>query len=441
MLKNPTIPHHNSGYFFRCEQMNFSQDGIVQTRHVISLYNPLGIPVLITPIAEQLSFTMSLDGEYSSWRANEIHLWGVTHFLNWLLEAGILDLKLVTQEHISQYLKSYADTKLTSGKFPSRQSVRTRSIAVAHFGVLLAKEYHANIAPANLLKPVPVSTNNRSKVVDTCRIVPTCKDETYEIIQLYRDMPRNILPHFVAAARLHDPELEFAIILCARMGLRTGEVANLRDKTDPRGPGIRYQMECGEPVSFEVDLRAEYRMRSDDTYVGGIKRHNFRVCYPYYVKEVFDAYKRHLLLITDKPHEDGITPLFLNLNRSNGVYKTVTAASLRSRINRLFWKWVLPALEKDPDPHCQRFFHIMKNRTWGPHAFRHYHAVDLVVTFHVSAAELKGYRGDKSITSAEHYLEHKEIFRGFYIRSSEHLGSMITNGTTAHLLPSMNKGE
>ena len=136
--------------------------------------------------------------------------------------------------------------------------------------------------------------------------------------------------------------------------------------------------------------------------------------YPKFLNIVYHFYKVHLELVRDK-NIDANFPMFVNrkCSRSNNVYHGMTVSGYRERIGKLFHNYVLPAVRNSPDKDLQMFYYQMQGHSWGAHSFRHWFTVFLVLDG-CTDVEVKDYRGDRSLLSAQAYLERKGELQKLY---------------------------
>lgn len=246
---------------------------------------------------------------------------------------------------------------------------------------------------------------------------------------LLRDMPISIADRIIQMAEIYDPELCFPIVLQLYGGLRTGEICNVRRKESPYGPGVILELikltdknggkylKC---ISFQIDLRQEYMLRSDGANVGKIKKERYSSIYGPLVDIVYKYYNKHLELIKDKPCEN-TKPMFLlkNRDKKTNTYLAMTKKSYVKRVLNLMNNYVVPSLKDDADSDLALFYHHYQFHTWGPHAFRHWFTVFLLFNGVDDVVTLMDLRGDKSPLSAQDYLKRKGILMETYKKSMD----------------------
>ena len=225
--------------------------------------------------------------------------------------------------------------------------------------------------------------------------------------EVMREIPEAAVPMLMEEIQKHDPMICFAVILQAYAGLRASECMNLRREDSPLSitPGIEIRY-IGTYVSeIYVDLTHEYHMRSDGVDVGKIKRDTDRLTliYPKNNRIVFDAYKKHLMLLSEMPYEKDYAPLFVSAGG-----KAMTTETYQKRFNRVVKEYLCPRLLKEADPQLTAFGQALLIHHFPSHGLRHYFSVHLALDG-LDAAQIKSYCGDRSVDSAVVYLQKKGI--------------------------------
>ena len=214
---------------------------------------------------------------------------------------------------------------------------------------------------------IMTSEHEKKKVIDY-KIKVRYGDKKRRDNRLLRDMPLEIVERFIKMSQIYDPELTFAIVLMAYVGLREGEVCNVRRKESCYGPGIIIKYgdgfnsidgvyrKCNCYDAIEIDLKDTLIMRSDGKSVGEIKRERMQPVYTGYIDIVSNYYEKHIEMIAHKPCEE-FKPMFLCKNkiRKTGKYMAMTKSALRDRINKLFLEHVLPSLKNDKNYKCRTY--------------------------------------------------------------------------------------
>lgn len=394
--------------------------------------------VRFTDYADKLIYRRRKDFNVFSGDVGELYI--VCQLLNFVLIKmfkiyRIRDVRDITFDMLQQWLDEYSSTKLPSGFFPTMESVRKHRRVACIFGWMLCHDGQRDGKPMRYLKKVDLITSNYVTVPADSFHIKNRKTYEYHLFchffnedmglqKLNRDMPLCIIERFVKIAEIYDPELVLAIVLASYIGLREGEICNLRQNRSKYGASLIITRMYGEAVVLQVDLTKELLMRSDRIDVGGIKRENFRNALPSHVRIIDYYLQEHLQMIKDKPCEDSY-PLFLNRNKKNGVYMAMTKDGFRKRIMKLFEK-VLASCKDDPNLDLQRYYAEMTamDKQFGPHNFRHTGTVRAVLAG-VDESTLMGMRGDKSPRSAQTYTKNKGALYQRYMATEEMFANLI----------------
>ena len=344
----------------------------------------------------------------------------------------ITRISQITVMHARDYLMYFADKRTRSGGYPSHERVCEKRKQVSRFLIALIREGKSNIREEEIVNYHFVKNRKDSlngRFVPRYLIPIQYHDSSRGYKQLYRDMPLALADRLITMAETYDPEIAFALTLQLYVGLRSGEVCNIRQNTSVFGPCFRltygddFKMIC---TAIEIDLSKEYPLRSDGVSTGRIKKERKQGVFSLFVPEVESAYRRHLDLIRNKPVESSM-PMFLcrHPDRKSGKYMAMTNSGYRDRVQRLFYKHVLPSCRDDADPYMRAYYEEMQGHTWGTHGCRHWYTVSLVLNGVDNVAELMTYRGDRSPRSAMVYLERKGELNRRYAKAANKFGKMI----------------
>ena len=399
----------------------------------------------ITDIADYVLYCVPKD-IYIGAHGDEA-LYAVVQFLNYIFidcndVFHIDSICDVTKEMVASFISDYASGKITK-KDVSHKSIDKKRAVVSTFLETLCKSdiEMKHIRPGSLIRTKVIRTSNyivKTIPEYTIKIRYPKRDNPIQAVN--RDMPFSIMERFIKVSEIYDPEITFAIVLMAYVGLRLGEVCNVRQVESCLGKGIRFlygrplvQLINGEHTvrsiceSIEIDLRDTLPLRYDGISVGGIKRPRMQRVYSGFTSIVYTYYEKHLKLIKNKNLEPSL-PMFTSTrkDKNSGKYLALTKSALYLRIMRLFDNYLLPSLETDSDPDLQQFFYSMEYHSWGPHAFRHWFTCFLVVRCGVDEVTLQTLRGDKSPDSSKIYLERKGELERIYRGASETLGNRIS---------------
>ena len=423
------------GYHYRVRETNVIENETIRKEPCIVIADDETRAILkVTPWADYILRPQTRD--YGLHTANLPALYAVVQFLNFIFidnsdTYGITSMSDITISMVYDFLKSYSNKELKNGKRPLRSSISQKRNAISLFLLELTNDKSIvmkNIKPSDLLNTAKLIRAEGEQSTIYQYKIHIAYDKTEQAVpQLWRDMPMDIVERFIKTAYDKDPEIALAIILMAYAGLRVSEICNLRRPDSCHAPNLLFMYSDfgDEADSLTINLTEIRQLRSDKKYVGGIKRPRNHPVAPSFANTIFQAYKFHLTITEDRVHEP-YGPLFITKYKSSktGKYLALTSPALRKRIIKLFNNYVLPSLENDANPEFRRFYSEMQNHTWGPHSFRHWFTVLLVLQGY-DRADVQTYRGDKSPESSERYLERKGSLERLAKESAERIGRMI----------------
>lgn len=372
----------------------------------------------------------------------------VCQFLNYVIidnydRYGIQSVTEVKVSMLADFLSAYIAGEING--VVSTNTIKKKRAAISNFLESLAHDESVHmqyIHVGDLIQYYSFTTSDHIRIVKPRYTLPLrFVDRGNPIPKLNRDMPPALIDRFVTLANEHDPEITFAIVLMAYAGLRIGEVCNMHRRGGSYSPSLRFTY--GQPqvvivngiaeskqtcTAIDIDLNDTLVLRSDGKSVGEIKRERLQPVHGECIKYIFSAYQSHIAQIKNKECEN-TNPMFLcqRRDRSTGKYMALTRDALRERIKRLFWNYVLPSCERDSNPDLQQFYYQMQDHTWGPHAFRHWFSVFLVVECKADHPTLQKMRGDRNPNSSLPYIEGKGVFGRTYHLASELEGKRIYN--------------
>lgn len=306
----------------------------------------------------------------------------------------------ISKEMLDAYFQDYAIEKLPDGRYRSRQSIEKCVAAVASFFRALCRNFdgYMSVTIDELyVEGAPSSRRGRSKKT----LTPNFKVRGAASLRtIFRDIPTTVFQVIINEAFIHTPEIAFAICLQAFAGLRPGEVCNIRQEHSPLGSGLIITTIEGIARKIELDLSAEYVLRSDGVRCGGIKTKRRQCVYPAFLPAFCKAYEFHKGFL-GTGFESEYCPMFVG--RSG---KAMTYHDYRSRFQRLVKEYVRPSLLEHSDPECRLYGQLLWENKLGPHSLRHWFSVQLVLMGE-DVAGLQYWRGDKNPESALVYLQNK----------------------------------
>ncbi len=446
MISDEEYAREVMNYRYRVRKTIYQEAGSVRSLSIIALIDcRTKLICQVSDYADYLIYRNNRDMSYKTSNTPGLH--AVCQFLNYVLIENYVKYRIraiedVTLQMFKDFLEDYAHSETKQGGRPSKESVLTKRNNISTFLAMLChykKSQMRFLREDELIGTKYVIRSNAYSKIETVdykvkvRYAEAHKTDN----KLLRDMPLEIVERFVKMALIYDPEFVFAIVLMAFAGLREGEVCNVRRLDSCFGPGLlisyndEYNEIDGEYKRSEefnsviIDLTDTLVMRGDGVLVGEIKRERKQAVHSSYTPIISEYYHKHMRLISKKSCEE-YGPIFLNKYKTSktGKYMAMTISSLRRRITSLFRTHVLPSCEKDLNPKFRMFYARMQNHSWGPHAFRYWFTVSLVL-MGCDEVTIQTLRGDRSPESSRHYLERKGELQRIYHQAVEILGIQI----------------
>lgn len=391
--------------------------------------------VKVTDYADYLTHKRLRDG--AMFPRNGAYTSAVAHFLNWILidnydRYRITDIREVTVDMVSDYIRQYAETELKTGGFPTIASVQSHRNAVCLFlGTMAQYKKMKHVRTDDLYTINQASySDGRITTIPVWRIPAKTMNAGTGYQKLMRDMPLAIAKRFIDCAEAYDPELVLPIVLSIFGGLRESEVTNLCRNDGILGECFRITRISGVCTGMEINLLQNRNLRSDGISVGSIKRKRRQALYEPFIPYIESKINAHIEMIKNRPCEPTM-PLFLSKEKKNGLYMAMTVDAYRKRVQALYWNHVLPSCKNDVDTDLALYYNIMigqnkRKHSWGAHAFRHLFTVMLVLTLPPgSVYTVQALRGDRSPKSAEDYLSNKGELERLYTKAVDRLIQMI----------------
>jgi len=163
----------------------------------------------------------------------------------------------ITKVHIDEFIQKYAITKLSNGKYRSKQSVEKCTDAVIKFFVNLIKKYdgYMLLIHRDLLieKNVLTKRGKIEKVYSPnfhIRIMPSHKT-------IFRDIPTKVFEILLNQAFINAKDIAFAICLQAFAGLRPSEALSVRQEHSPLGNGMTLTVNENTLSKVEIDCKRQ----------------------------------------------------------------------------------------------------------------------------------------------------------------------------------------
>lgn len=406
------LTNHFRFQLFPC---TYSREHRLVKRPMIAIVNTdTGVTVQLTTIADVAIYL----NDTSEFTTHKQDIFTIIQLLNYIFidhaeKYRICDLRDITLDMLQDFIYDYCNTLMPDGRYPTKRTIFSHRSTVCHFAYRLCEKYEMRSLKKEDIMHVRSYTdsNYRVKSMIEYHINVISHEQEIELKHLWRDMPAELIPKLIRTAQIYDPEMVLAITLGYRAGLREGEICSIRDEGSLFGKSILCDKLMGECRGITIDLTKDFILRPDGVETGNIKRKRRQVTYNKYVHEIYEAYRKHREIISNKPRRDTL-PLFVNRkkNRSTGYYEAMTTEGYHKRMNALM-KRLLPQLATDPNPVMQQFYLEMLGHSWGAHSLRHLFTVNLVVYENVDLPTLKLLRGDKSDEAAEAYLRNKGLLR------------------------------
>ena len=339
----------------------------------------------------------------------------IVPFLNYIYRyEGITTLDELTVDKVQRYLNAYGrcelpwDDELTSR---SEQTVKRCVNYVMDFLFLFItdRKGHCKMKTSDLFRTVE-RRDKRGKMIK--EHVPN-----FEIHYasnnnfIMRDVPNRAFDIILSHVLRYHPDLIGVIMLCAFVGLRPAEACNVRREDSPLGPGIQFIKIDGEVKDIFIDLKAE--MELGGTYVGGIKKHRVQQVCPISFPIFLRCYEQYMVWLEKQPCCE-TRPFSVN---SRGDAMTYDLYYLR--FTKMVKEELVPIFLSDDDPDVVVFGHMLTEHSLGPHCFRHWFTVQLVLSGITDPGTIMHWRGDKSPESAILYLNNKGELEKMYRKINE----------------------
>lgn len=397
-----------------------------------------GIPKQILDISLYIT---DIGDNSLSYKNSESYVRTVCELLNYVFidnrnKYQLSNLSEITKNIIEDFLNTQCNRLNKQGSPISKKTVDLKAYHLVTMIYSLSRynsKYFKYIKPTDIATIDKIFTDYKSKEVLHINLVYgnplQNRRETKTCKSLERDMPYKLVEKFILAARAFDPQLEFAIVLGCYAGLREGEICNVRRVGSIYGSGIEIVKNNSLISSMNINLQNVMELRKDGKSQGRIKRLRKVRIPECFIKNVYDAYQRHLKIINNIPCSNTL-PMFLNTRKTNGIYECMTISGYRKRIKKLLMKYILPNLQNSSNESEKIFFMNMLTKTWGAHAFRHWFSVALVLEGY-DEIMLQNARGDKSIKASEDYLRNKGELMKLYKQSSTRLQDIFRGDKNA----------
>ncbi|MBP3898796.1 MAG: site-specific integrase, partial [Mogibacterium sp.] len=344
----------------------------------------------------------------------------VVPMLNYLFfYEGIASLDAMTVDMVKRYLNAYGrcelpwDDEMTSR---SEQTVRRCIAYIMDFLVLFIEDRqgHCRIRKSDLYRSVD-GRDRHGRLIKGMKKVPVF--EVYYLDShksILRDVPNAAFDIMFSHIMRYHPELLGLVMLSAFAGLRPSEACNVRREDSPLGPGIIFTKMGGKVVDISIDLLEEFNLRSDVLPVGGIKKHRTQQINPIFTKIFLQSYELYTSWLNTQPCDEEYKPFSVN-TRGNAM----TYDLYYLRFTSMVKNELVPIFLKDDNPEVVLFGHLLTEHNLGPHCFRHWFTVQLVLSGITDPGTIQHWRGDRNPESAILYLNNKGELEKMYRRINE----------------------
>ena len=344
----------------------------------------------------------------------------VVPLLNYLfLYEGISSLDEMTVDMVKKYLNAYGRCELpwddeTTSR--SEQTVRRCVNYIMDFLILFIEDRkdRCNIKKRDLYRSVDIR-DKHGKMIKGGKKVPV-----FEVYyrgnhrSILRDVPNAAFDIMFSHIMRYHPELLGLVMLSAFAGLRPSEACNVRREDSPLGPGIIFTKLGGKIVDINIDLLEEFNLRKDMLPVGGIKKHRPQQVCPIFFNIFLQSYELYTSWLNKQPCDEEYKPFAVN-TRGNAM----TYDLYYLRFTKMVKEEIIPIFLKDENPDVVLFGHLLTEHNLGPHCFRHWFTVQLVLSGITEPGTIMHWRGDKNPESAILYLNNKGELEKMYRKINE----------------------
>lgn len=400
-----------------------SPDGMAYSRSFIVIKNSYGVIVRFTRLH---NFSGVYENRVFRPLASDAkaRLHYICMMLNYILIDHYDNFKIdhvfqVTKDALICFFMDYALGKKQDGGFRGSQSIEKCVSAVVLFFRKLSYKYGGYV----VLKKDDLYVEHQyytSKGRLVKKFTPDFQVRgVSEPKEIFRDLPTKIFQILLNLSIRYSPDIAFAVGLQAFAGLRPGEVCNVRQENSPRGRGVLITMRESKLAKMEIDLTAEYAMRSDGVICGRIKKERKQCVYPPFLDAIQILYENHQEFLVSHPYEKEYCPMFVN---SSG--KAMTYDDYYGRFRKLVEDHLRPVLLQHKDPECRIYGQLLCENRLSPHALRHWFSVQLALRGE-DVAQIQFWRGDRNPESAFLYLRDKGDLIGELAKAGDLLAELL----------------
>lgn len=401
------MPDHNGMHFAVYTHKYVLEDGRLVLRMFIVLKDGDGDIVAFTNFhkfcrnsSRKIRALMETGGKRTSY---------VCQLLNYVYfqKYHIKCLQELTIDMVRDFLNAYGKSELPGDtKKRNAATVKICIRSILDFIINWSTEDPRCLIKKNDLVKTKTYRNAKGKIVHT-NVLPFDVIYDPDVKVTFRDIPEKVFYIVLEEILKNHPEIMMPFALGAFAGLRPSEAMCVRREDSELGPGIIFSEHNGKTTSVTIDLTKEMNLRSDLTLTGRIKKERRARVYPAFLTNFMEIYNSYMTFIEGRNYEKTYGPL--TLNRSG---KAMTYASYSEKIRKVFSE-LQPAFLSDSDPEVVEYGKMLEIYNIGPHIFRHWFTIQLVLAGEGESA-IMYWRGDKSPESARAYLSNKSALEKKY---------------------------
>ena len=338
----------------------------------------------------------------------------VVPLLNYLFfYEGIASLDDMTVDMVKKFFNAYGRGELPWDDEYSQRSEATVKRCVDYvmdFLILFIEDHkRCRIKPKDLYRTID-ARDKYGRMVKNKKKVPVF-DVYYKGSRksILRDIPNAAFDIMFSHMMQYHPELLGVAMLGSFVGLRPSEACNVRRADSPLGAGIIFTEIDGTVIDISIDLTKELNLRSDLIPVGGIKKERMQQVCPLFRRVFMQAYTFYMEWLEKQPCEEDYKPFSIN---SNG--KAMTYDVYYQKFTSMVRNELIPVFLGSEEPDVVLFGHALQEHNLGPHAFRHWFTVQLVLSGITDPGTIQHWRGDRNPLSAIDYLNNKGEIEKMY---------------------------
>lgn len=331
----------------------------------------------------------------------------VVKFLNYLFfdQYHIEKLEDMELDMVKNFLKDYGLCNLPGDNEFTHRSKNTVDLTIGYIidfveKLIADKHLKMKFKSSDLYKEKEVPSKRYKRFIKIkVPVFEVNYVDTYKA-KIFRDIPTDAFAIIMNHIYLEHPRILMLVANSAFAGIRPSESCNVRREDSLLGPGIKIEMIDGEIVDITLDLRYEFSLRSDNVFVGGIKKHREQRVYYGLMNNWINCYNRYNEYNAGRKYEIEFGPL-----STNKQGKAITYQTFYDEFRRVV-KECIPDMLASTNKEVVQYGMHLSTQHISPHILRHWFSVYLVL----NGAELNDlmyWRGDKSPESSQVYLDNK----------------------------------